>query len=98
MARPRWRHRLSSRARPCGSSRRTLAEDDHAENFVLGDAGNGRRADDAPVLHDADPIRQIEDVMNIVADEEDADAVRLELFDEFADLRRLLRAERRRRL
>ena len=85
-------------ARPWNRPRRALAEDDHAEHFVLGDVRHARRADDAPVLHHANPIRQIKDVVNVVADQEDADAVGLELSDEFADLRRLLRSERRRRL
>ena len=49
-----------------------------------------RRCRQAAVLHDADPIGQVEDVMNVVADQEDADALGLELLDQLADLRRLL--------
>ena len=48
--------------------------------------------------HDADAVRQVEDVVDVVADEEDADALALELEDEFTDLRCLRRAERRGRL
>ena len=50
------------------------------------------------VLHDADAVGEIEDIMDVVADQEDADAVGLELLDQFADLRGFLRPERRRRL
>ena len=55
-------------------------------------------SDDAAVIHDADPVGQVEHVVDVVADQEDADAVRLQLADEVVDLRRLGRAERRRRL
>ena len=53
---------------------------------------------DPAVVHDADPVGQVEDVVDVVADEEDADALVLELADQVADLRRLGRAERGRRL
>jgi hypothetical protein len=59
------RHRARSRNRP----RRALAEDDHAEDFVLGDFGDARGADDAAVLHHANPVGQIEDVMDVMADQ-----------------------------
>jgi hypothetical protein len=38
------------------------------------------------VEHDADPVRKVEDVVDVVADQEDADAFRLELLDQVADL------------
>ena len=94
---PRYRSGIAPPRPAPELPRRALAEDDHAENFILGDVGDARRADDASVLHHANPIGQIEDVMNVMADQENADAVGLELADEFADLRRLLRSERRRR-
>ena len=53
---------------------------------------------DPAVVHDADPVGQVEDVVDVVADEEDADALVLELADEVADLGRLGRPEGRRRL
>src|SRR5580698_9542406 len=70
---------------------RALAEDDHAEHFVLGDVFGARGADDLAVFHDRDAVGEIEHVVNVVADEENADALGLELFDEFADLRGFLR-------
>jgi hypothetical protein len=57
-----------------------------------------RGAEDAAVLHHANPVGQIEHVMDVVADQEDADAVGLERPHQLADLRGLLRPERRRRL
>ena len=54
--------------------------------------------DDPAVVHDADPVGQVEDVVDVVADQEDADALVLELADEVADLGRLGRAEGGRRL
>ena len=56
-----------------------------------------RRTHDLTVLHHADAVGQIEDIVDVVADEEDADALGLELLDQFADLRGFLRPERRRR-
>ena len=38
-------------------------------------------SDHAAVIHDADPVGQVEHVVDIVADQEDADAFRLELAD-----------------
>src|SRR5260370_21228960 len=77
---------------------RTFAEDDHPQHFVLGDIRRSPDADDLAVLHYRDAIGEIEDVVNVVADEEDADPLGLQLLDELADLRGLLRAERRGRL
>ena len=56
------------------------------------------RVDDAPVVHHADPVRQVEDVVDVVADQEDADAIALELADQVPDLGRFGRTERCRRL
>src|SRR3546814_2594714 len=50
-----------------------LAEDDHAEHLVLGHLGGVARADEAAVLHHAHPVGEVEDVVQVVADEEDAD-------------------------
>ena len=68
------------------------------EDVIGGDIGLADRVDDLPVVHDADPIRQVEHVVDVVADEEDADALFLELPDEVANLCRLGRAEGGRRL
>ena len=51
-----------------------------------------------PVLHDTNAVRQIEDVVNVVADQKNAKSVGFELTDEIGDLRGLLRTERRSRL
>jgi hypothetical protein len=45
------------------------------------------------VEHHADPVRQVEDVVDVVADEEDADAFGLQLLDQVADLGGLGRAQ-----
>ena len=70
-----------------------LAQDDHAQHVVRGDGRLVDGVDDPAVVHDADPIGQVEDVVDVVADEEDADALVLELADEVADLGGLGRAE-----
>src|SRR5437588_454899 len=54
---------------------RHLTQNDHAENLVLRHILSAGMADHLAVFHDEDPVRQIEDVVNIVADEEDADAL-----------------------
>src|SRR5690349_22545423 len=56
--------------------------DDHSQHLVLGDVSRARGSHDLTVFHDADAVREIEDVVDVVADEEDADAVRLELLDQ----------------
>ena len=75
--------------------RRRLAEDDHPEDLVGRDVGLVDRADEPAVVHDADPVGQVEDVVDVVADEEDPDALALQLPDQVPDLRRLGRPERR---
>ena len=56
------------------------------------------RVDDPAVVHDADPVGQVVDVVDVVADQEDPDPLVLELADEVPDLGGLGRAERRGRL
>ena len=56
------------------------------------------RADHARRLHHGDAVGQIEDVVNVVADQEDADAFLLELLDEVAHLGGLGGTERGGRL
>ncbi len=55
-------------------------------------------AHDLAVVHDRDAVGQVEDVVDVVADEEDPDALALQLTDEVAHLRGLRRTQRRRRL
>ena len=69
-----------------------------AEHVVGRDLGAFDGAHDPAVVHDADPVRQVEDVVDVVADQEDADALALQLADQVPDLRRLGRPERRGRL
>ena len=45
------------------------------EDVVRRDVRLVDRVHDAAVVHDADPVRQVEDVVDVVADEEDADAL-----------------------
>ena len=75
---------------------RRLAQDDHAQDVVGGDLFAPDRSDQRAVVHDADPIREVEDIVDVVADEEDADAFRLQLLDELADLLGLRGPPRRR--
>src|ERR1700722_6494348 len=62
---------------------RAFAQDDHAEYFVLGNVFGLGDAGPLTVLHDGYAIGQIEHVVNVVADEEYADPVGLQLLDEF---------------
>ena len=70
------------------------AEDDHPEHVVRGDRVLFDGIHDPAVVHDADPVGEVEHVVDVVADQEDPDALVLELSDEAADLGRLGRAER----
>jgi hypothetical protein len=49
--------------------------------------------DELALQHHADPIGQVEHVVDVVTDEEDADALGLQLSDELANLSRLGRPE-----
>ena len=73
-------------------------QDDHAEHLVLGHVLDPSSADDLAVLHHRDAVGEIEDVVDVVADKEDADAFGFGLPDELANLRRLGRPKRRGRL
>ena len=53
-----------------------------AEDLVGGDVVLVDRVDDLAVVHDADPVGQVVDVVDVVADQEDPDALVLELPDE----------------
>src|ERR1700720_3122860 len=64
-----WR-RAGTRLAP----RRTFAENDHAQDLVLGNIADTGGADQPTILHDIDAVGEVEDVMNIMADQEDADA------------------------
>ena len=80
--------RPPSRSPPPGCLPRMII----AEHLVGRDVVLVHRADEPAVVHDADPVGQVEDVVDVVADEEDADALALELPDQVADLGRLGRA------
>src|SRR5919108_6555967 len=66
-----------------------LAEDDHGQHVICRDVVLPHGVDQAPVIHDADAVRQVEDVVDVVADKKDADAVVLELPDQVVHLGRL---------
>ena len=68
------------------------------EDLVGRDVGLVDDADDPAVIHDRDPVREVEDVVDVVADEEDADPFALQLTDEVAHLGGLGGPERRRGL
>src|SRR3546814_7096909 len=59
-----------------------------------------RRSSDlqAAVLHHTHPVREVEDVMQVVADEEDADTLLLQMVNQLGNHGGLLRPERRGRL
>src|SRR5580700_2657547 len=81
------------RAGPWDRARRAFAEDDHAEHFVLGHVLNAAGANDLTVLHHRHPVGEVEHIVDVVTDEEDAEAFRLELLDELTDLRGLRRPQ-----
>src|SRR3546814_5437597 len=66
-----------------------LAEDDHAEHLILGRLGGVAGADQAAVLHHTHPVREVEDVMQVVADEEDADTLLLQMVNQRPEERRV---------
>ena len=76
-----WR-RAGTRQGP----RRTFAENDHAQDLVLGDIADTGGADQPTILHDIDAVGEVEDVMDIMTDEEDADAFLFQRESEIADL------------
>src|SRR5690606_18384187 len=65
--------RSEYRAGPRHGRGRHLAHDDHAQHLVLGHLACPRRADHESVLHHDHPVGEVEDVMNVVADQEYAD-------------------------
>jgi hypothetical protein len=75
-----------------------LAEDDHAEDVVLGHVVDVHGADELAVLHHARPVAHLHHLVDVVVDQEDAEALALQLLDQLGDHLRLLRAERRGRL
>ena len=65
----------STRAGAGHGAGRAFAEDDHAEHLVLGDVLRARVPTTLAVLHHADAVGEVEDVVDVVADQEDADAL-----------------------
>ena len=53
---------------------RALAENDHAQNLVLGHVLGARCADDSTIFHHREAIGEVEHVLDIMADQENADA------------------------
>ena len=79
-------HCTGSRYRPG----RAFSENDHTEHFILIDIAYLGGADNLAVLHYRHAISEMEDVMNVVADQEDTDTFALKLLDQLANLRRFL--------
>jgi hypothetical protein len=50
-----------------------LAHDDHPEDLVLGHVVLVDRADELALEHHADAVGEVEDVVDVVADQEDAE-------------------------
>jgi hypothetical protein len=94
-AKAKRRSSVHHRPWPRNCAGRTFAEDDHAEHLVLGHVLDAAGADDLTVLHDRHAVGEIKHLVDVVADEEDAEALGLELLDELADLRGLGRPQRR---
>ena len=85
----KWRPR-SRRSPDFHFALRPLAGNDHAEHLVLGHIRGPIRPHKPSVLHHREPIREIEHVRHVVRDQEDADAVGLQLTDQIADHSRFL--------
>ena len=69
-----------------------------ASTSSFADVRGRAAADDAAVLHHRQPVGEVEHVVDVVADQEDADALVRQFADQRADLARLLGAEGRGRL
>ena len=67
------------RAGPRRCAGRTFAQDDHAQHLVLGHVARAGRAHHLAVLHHADTVGQVEDIVDVVTDEKDAYPIGLEL-------------------
>src|SRR4249920_471332 len=75
-----------------------LAQDDHGEDLVRGDVGLVHGAHQLALEHHADPVRQVVHVVDIVADQEDAEALLAKPPDQVAHLPGLRRPQGGRRL
>src|SRR5712692_5156056 len=73
---------------------RQFAHDDHGQDLVGCHVGFVDGADQSAVEHHADAVGQVEDVMDVVADEEDADSLSFELLDQGPNLGRFGGSER----
>src|ERR1700722_15733807 len=73
-----------------------FAKDNHAEHLVLGHVPDAAGADDLAVLHHRHAVGEVEHVVDVVTDEEDAEALGLGLLGVFAYLCGLRRPQRRR--
>ena len=65
---------LFQRPRPWRGVGRAFAEDDHPQHLVLGDLVSSRVPTSCR-SSSPHPVREVEDVVDIVADQEDADAL-----------------------
>ena len=75
-----------------------FAQDNHAQNLILGHIGRPAGADPTAVFHDHDTIREIENVVDVMTDQEDADALPFQLLDQVGHHRGFVRAQGGRRL
>src|SRR5690606_4446553 len=65
---------------------RQFADDDHGEDVVHRDVVAIDGPDHTPLEHDADPVGQVDDVVDVVADEDDSEALLFELADQMGNL------------
>jgi hypothetical protein len=74
---------------------RKLAHDNHTQNFVFGDVLGSPGSDQLAVLYDRHAVRQVEYIMQVMADQKDTDALAFELLNQFGDHGCFLGAEGR---
>ena len=91
-------HLLADPVGALGEDRVDRAADHHGDEPVLGDVGDAALADEAAVAEDGVAVGDAEDLVELVADEEDRLALGLQLLDQREELGDLLVRERGGRL
>ena len=91
-------HLLADPVGALGEDRVDRAADHHGDELVLGDVGDAAFADEAAVAEDGVAVGDAEDLVELVADEEDRLALGLQHLDQLVELGDLLVRERGGRL
>lgn len=76
----------TQRARARSGARGTFPRDDHRQHLVLRHVAGACGTNNAAVLHHADPVGEIEDIVQVMTDQEDADPLTFQFKDEVGDL------------